>query len=148
MERGRGRGRGRGRSRSKVREGGRKGRGEQRERHGCDGASGSSSGVAGTNVNISRSTTSAKPAVTLTSPDPPNTQNPGAASSEVAAPTSDELSLQQDALKEEVEESGLWPMSSGHVGTETEEGSGSKGIDAEAEGVAAPAIVHDCMLAT
>jgi hypothetical protein len=24
----------------------------------------------------------------------------------------------------------------------------SKGIDAEAEGVAAPAIVHDCMLAT
>jgi hypothetical protein len=88
------------------------------------------------------------PSPLLTSPDPLNTQNPGAASSEVAAPTSDELSLQQDALKEEVEESGLWPMSSGHVGTETEEGSGSKGIDAEAEGVAAPAIVHDCMLAT
>jgi len=88
------------------------------------------------------------PSPLLTSPDPLNPLNPGAASSEVAAPTSDELSLQQDALKEEVEESGLWPMSSGHVGTEAEEGSGSKGIDAEAEGVAAPAIVHDCMLAT
>jgi hypothetical protein len=83
----------------------------------------------------------------LTSPDPLNPLNPGAASSEVAAPASDELSLQQDALKE-VEESALWPMSSGHVGTEAEEGTVSKGIDAEAEGVASPAIVHDCMLAT